>query len=194
MLPGILGVITILLTFNNDQNPNLTPHNSSPFYLPWYLPSIHSGFKKVTLGSTSLSPLNCSLLGITQGFAPATPDAIYTITRPKDQSTLSVSCAERNPGAPSLDEFAPKALPHSAVETLIDELHSILKKLPMESPPGSEDIYGLGISIAWGSDDLMWCNSGPEGCGGGVSQVKASEEQKLEFKRAVEIIEQIVNK
>lgn len=64
----------------------------------------------------------------------------------------------------------------------------------MESPPGSEDIYGLDISIAWGSEDLMWCNSGPEGCGGNESQVKASEEEKLHFKRAVEIIEQIVNK
>jgi len=73
-------------------------------------------------------------------------------------------------------------------------LHSILKKLPVESPPGSEDIYGLDISIAWGSDDLMWCNSGPEGCRGSESQVKASEEQKLGFKRAVEIIEQIVDK
>jgi len=64
----------------------------------------------------------------------------------------------------------------------------------MESPPGSEDIYGLDISIAWGSDDLMWCNSGPEGFEGSESQVKASEEQKLGFKRAVEIIEQIVDK
>lgn len=131
--------------------------------------------------------------GITGGFAPAIPNAIYTITRPKNQTTLNVSCAERSPGTPSLQELAPKALSHLDAETLIDELHSILKKLPMESPPGSEDIYGLNISIAWGSDDLMWCNGGPEGCGG-VSQVKASEEQKMQFKRAVEIIEQIANK
>ena len=53
-----------------------------------------------------------------------------------------------------------------------------------------EEIYGLGISTTWGSDDLMWCN---EGWGSNEIQAKASEEQKLHFKRAVEIIEQIVN-
>ena len=62
---------------------------------------------------------------------------------------------------------------------------------PQETPngkSGSEEI--LGIRITWGSDDLIWCN---EGWGGSEIQAKASEEQKLHFKHAVEIIEQIVN-
>lgn len=71
------------------------------------------------------------------------------------------------------------------------ELYDILKELPTEDPPASEDIYGLDTSIAWGSDDLMWCNGGPEGCGGGKSKFQPSEDQKAKFKRAVEIIHKI---
>jgi len=79
-------------------------------------------------------------------------------------------------------------------EALIDELHGILKELPMESPPGSEDIYGLDTSIAWGSDDLQWMNGAPVGCGGGTSTIQPTEEQKAKFKRAVEIVHKLVEK
>ncbi len=54
------------------------------------------------------------------------------------------------------------------------------RRSPRRSPPGSEDIYGLDISIAWGSEDLMWQNGGPSGCGGGTSSVQATDEDKAQ--------------
>jgi len=77
-------------------------------------------------------------------------------------------------------------------ESLVNELHGILKELPTESPPGSEDIYGLDTSIAWGSDDLQWMNGAPDGCGGGTSSIQPTEEQKTKFRRAVEIVTTLV--
>ncbi|KAF9043580.1 hypothetical protein BDZ89DRAFT_1034436 [Hymenopellis radicata] len=96
--------------------------------------------------------------GITGGFAPPTPNAIITVTRPLNQNTLNITSAVREIGTKGLAAAVPKSIPHP--EELADELHSILKELPTEQPPGSQDIYGLDISIAWGSDDLMWCNGG----------------------------------
>lgn len=104
---------------------------------------------------------------------------------------LAISLARRAPDTPDLTPEAPNVVATADHEALIDELHSILKELPMEEPSGSEDIYGLDTSIAWQSDDLEWQNGGPEGCGGGESFVKANEEQRKNFKRAVEIIEEI---
>ena len=73
------------------------------------------------------------------------------------------------------------------------ELESILKDLPTESPPGSQDIYGVDTSIAFQSGDFMWFNGGPAGCGGGESSVQATNEEKEKFKRAVAIVEQLVD-
>ena len=84
--------------------------------------------------------------------------------------------------------------PDDDTTKLVEELEAILKKLPTEQPPGSEDIYGLNTGIAFKSGDFEWCNGGPQGCGGGESFVKATEEEKAQFKRAVEIVEQIVSK
>lgn len=69
-----------------------------------------------------------------------------------------------------------------------------MKELPTEQPPGSEDIYGLNTGIVWGSSNLEWANGGPQGCGGGKSTVQVTEEQKAKFKRAVEIVKQLVDK
>lgn len=52
----------------------------------------------------------------------------------------------------------------------------------------------MDTSIAWGSDDLMWMNGGPAGCGGGVSDVQPTEEDKNKFKRAVAIVNELVAK
>ena len=52
----------------------------------------------------------------------------------------------------------------------------------------------MDTGIACGSEDLMWMNGGPQGCGGGVSQVQASDEDKRKFKRAVEIVNLLVEK
>jgi hypothetical protein len=132
--------------------------------------------------------------GIVGGFAPPTPDAIFTITKAATNPNLLVAAAVRPEGTPSLQEATTKSLnaEETETDTLVNELHTILKDLPTEDPPGSEDIYGLDTSIAWGSDDLEWCNGGPQGCGGGQSSVKATEEQKKQFKRAVEIVDKLV--
>ena len=79
------------------------------------------------------------------------------------------------------------------VDELVEELQSILKTIPTEDPPGSEDIYGFDTSIMWGSDEFEWRNSGAQGCGG-FSEVKASDEDKVKFKRALEIAETLVAK
>ncbi|KAJ3827902.1 hypothetical protein F5880DRAFT_1534074 [Lentinula raphanica] len=140
--------------------------------------------------------------GITGGFAPPTPSFIATITRPVDSDSLNITSASRPDGTPELQSFAPKTLAHSAqlngasasADALVDELHGILKELPTEQPPGSEDIYGLDTSIFWGSDDLQWMNGGMNGVTGqpGSSSVQPTAEQKALFKRAVEIVETLV--
>ncbi|KAK0236444.1 hypothetical protein EDD85DRAFT_840658 [Armillaria nabsnona] len=131
--------------------------------------------------------------GIAGGFAPPTPSAIFTLTRPLNHDQLNITSAIREIGTASLASAAPKSIQNDDdTNALVEELHGILKEIPTESPPGSEDIYGLDISIAWGSEDLMWQNGGPSGCGGGTSSVQATDEDKAKFKRAVEIVEKLV--
>lgn len=143
-----------------------------------------------------LDCLTCLLTtsaGITGGFAPPTPNAIHTLTRPKDSANLSVASAIRTTGTRALQDAAPKQLQIDDHSALLEELHSILKEIPTESPAGSEDIYGKDISIAWGSEDLQWMNGGPQGCGTGKSQVAATDEQKAKFERAVAIVNHLVS-
>ena len=118
------------------------------------------------------------------------------MTGTPQRADLQITSAVRIDGTPSLQDAVPKSLSASDPKTvaLVDELYGILKTLPVESPPGSEDIYGLDTSIAWGSEDLQWCNGGPSGCGGGESFVKPTEEEKAKFKRAVEIVKELVDK
>ncbi|KAI0633928.1 hypothetical protein C8Q77DRAFT_1108506 [Trametes polyzona] len=134
--------------------------------------------------------------GITGGFAPPTPEAIVTITSIPTQNLLNITSAVRPKGTPTLQDAAPKSVPASDPDTtaLVSELKSILSSIPTESPPGSEDIYGLDTSIAFGSDDFFWQNGGPQGCGGGESSVKPTEEERAKFKRAVEIVEKLTEK
>ena len=104
-----------------------------------------------------------------------------------------VTAAVRPDGTPSLQDAVPKSLAPSAdTSALVDELVGILRSIPTESPPGSEDIYGLDIGLAFGSADLEWMNGGPQGCGGGKSSVQATAEDKKKFARAVEIVEKLV--
>ena len=79
-------------------------------------------------------------------------------------------------------------------ETLVSKLHNILKTLPVESPPGSEDIYGRDISIFWGSDDLQWTNGGPGRGGTGKSETVASDKDKEQFDKAVAIVCELVKR
>ncbi|KAF8352142.1 hypothetical protein F5887DRAFT_1268636 [Amanita rubescens] len=138
--------------------------------------------------------------GIAGGFAPPIPNAIHVIdftSTDQQQQHLHVTSSVRQKGTSELSNAFPKTVAvasDSDDEKAIHELQALLKELPVEHPPGSKDIYGLDTSIAWNSDDLMWCNGGPEGCGGGHSFVEADEEHKAKFKRAVEIVNGLVNK
>lgn len=134
--------------------------------------------------------------GIVGGFAPPTPDAIYTLTQPLNSSELLIRSAVRPDGTPGLQDALPKCISSEDEYTvrLVDELHGILKVIPTEVPQGSEDIYGLNTSIAWFSEDLQWINGGPQGCSGGISAVQPTEDDKAKFKRAVEIVNELVQK
>ncbi|KAG5651732.1 hypothetical protein H0H81_007670 [Sphagnurus paluster] len=134
--------------------------------------------------------------GIHGGFAPPTPKAICTFSKAASDSSLHITAAVRPSGTPTLQDAAPKILSedHGDTQALVEELHAILKEIPTEQPPGSEDIYGLDTSIAWGSEDLEWCNGGPQGCGGGKSEVQPTDEQKAKFKRAVDIVHELVER
>jgi len=148
-----------------------------------------------------MSPAEFSLRlqhGIVGGFAPPTPSAIHTLTKSAPQTHLLISSAVRPDGTSELQDAAPKSLSltekDAGTQKLVEELHGILKTIPTESPPGSEDIYGMDTSIAWGSDDLMWMNGGPAGCSGGTSEVQPTTADKKKFKRAVEIVNELVGK
>ncbi|KAF7364366.1 hypothetical protein MSAN_01097100 [Mycena sanguinolenta] len=109
-------------------------------------------------------------------------------------NTIAVALATRADGTPALSSALPKSLPAASSEALVEELHSILNILPLEVPPGSQDIYGMDISIMWGSEELEWCNGGPQGCGGGESMVQATPEEKEKFKRAVAIVQELADR
>lgn len=131
------------------------------------------------------SPDNSSS-GVTGGFAPATPADAKSVTFIPGTGTLQIisSPSDLTPTSVEKDDHA---------DELVKELQSILKSIPTEKPRGSEDIYGLGVSIMWGSDDLEWQNIGPAGCGG-ISDVQATDEEKAKFKRALEIADTLVAK
>ena len=132
--------------------------------------------------------------GIAGGFAPPTPDAVHVITKDSENASVNVASQVRPPGTRTLLDPALKSLHVDDSHSLVDELHGILKELPTEQPPGSQDIYGMNTSIVWADDSLQWQNGGPQGCGGGTSMVQATQEQKVKFERAIEIVDELVGK
>lgn len=133
--------------------------------------------------------------GITGGFAPPIPTAVYTVTGSSKVPHIQVTSATRDHGTPTLQDASPKTLASDDAETttLVDELHGILKVLPIEDP-GCDDLYGMDTSIFWGSDDLTWKNGAPKGCGSTNSKKEATDEEKKKFGRAVEIVHKLVSK
>src|ERR1700742_4882035 len=108
---------------------------------------------------------------MTGGFAPPAPTHAKSVTFTPETNTLQIISSDLAPTSVEKD---------AATDPLVKELQSILKSIPTEEPRGSEDIYGLGISIMWGSDDFVWQNVGPAGCGG-MSVVQATDEDKAKF-------------
>ncbi|KNG90621.1 hypothetical protein ANOM_001347 [Aspergillus nomiae NRRL 13137] len=132
--------------------------------------------------------------GITGGFAPPTPSAILQLVKSAGDSNIIISEAVRPDGQPGLQQQPEKTLDASdgEAESLVTELYEILKDLPLEIPPGSEDIYRMDTSIAWGSEDLVWHNGGPQGCVRATSDVQPSETERAGFRRAVDIVWELV--
>ncbi|KAF8642058.1 hypothetical protein AX16_009709 [Volvariella volvacea WC 439] len=139
--------------------------------------------------------------GITGGFAPPTPDAIFTVARapstsPNDNPYLQITTAIREHGTPVISDAVPTTVPlDENKHSLIDQLYNILKGLPNgmagDHPP--VDFFGYDTGISWGSDDFAWANSAPQGCDhGGDGAPRATEEQRKKFQEAVDIIRQIV--
>ncbi|KAF7630606.1 hypothetical protein F9C07_11315 [Aspergillus flavus] len=132
--------------------------------------------------------------GIRGGFAPPTPTAILSLAKDADNSYISIYESIRPDGGSGLEDKPERTVDSSdEVEGLVTELYEILQDLPLESPPGSEDIYGKDISISWSSDDFAWCNGGQQGCVGGDSDVRPSETERHKFTRAVEIVNKLVD-
>ncbi|KAG4429316.1 hypothetical protein IFR05_015200 [Cadophora sp. M221] len=135
-------------------------------------------------------------VGITGGFAPPSPSAIYNITHAPSSPHLTIDSLTRHPGSPDR-ELIPQPTKHLLVQNygkLIDQIYNILKELPTEQPVGSEDIYGLDTGINWSDGDgWTWSNGGPEGCGSEFSEVQVGKGQKEEFGEVVKLILNIVN-
>ncbi|KAE8343844.1 hypothetical protein BDV24DRAFT_128313 [Aspergillus arachidicola] len=132
--------------------------------------------------------------GIVGGFAPPTPSAILKLTKNAEDSYTIVNEAIRSDDGPGMEHKPERTLDASdKVESLVTGLYEILQDLPLESPPGSEDIYGKDISISWSSDDFAWCNGGQQGCVGVGSDVRPSETQRNKFTRAVDIVRELVD-
>ena len=107
-------------------------------------------------------------------------------------TSILLASSLRPDGTPHLQSHPPKSVPLSATTTaLLDELRSILHRLPTENPPSS-DIYHRDIGIMWQSDDLTWFNSAPQGCARFDSDVAPTEDDKKAFDRAVEIVDALV--
>ncbi|KAG6889246.1 hypothetical protein C0995_002458 [Termitomyces sp. Mi166 len=137
--------------------------------------------------------------GITGGFAGPDPDEIHIITKTTDSPSLLVRSLTRlsssSPLIPSPPKHVPLSGKHTEAARLLTELRVILAQLPTEKPIGSEDIYDEDTSLAWHSDDFSWFNGGPDGCGpGGKSRVQATEKQREKFKRAIEIVRELVKR
>ncbi|KAE8136794.1 hypothetical protein BDV38DRAFT_249145 [Aspergillus pseudotamarii] len=132
--------------------------------------------------------------GIEGGFAPPTPSAILKLVKSADDSNIIINESIRPDGEPGMERKPQKTLDSSdeEVQDLVTELYEILQTLPLESPPGSEDIYRRDTSITWGSDDFEWCNGGPQGCTREESDVHPSEAEQSKFVRAIDIVRELV--
>ncbi|KAB8217100.1 hypothetical protein BDV33DRAFT_177733 [Aspergillus novoparasiticus] len=132
--------------------------------------------------------------GIQGGFAPPTPTAILILAKDADNSYITIYESIRPDDGAGMEDKPERTLNSSdEVEGLVTELYKILQDLPLEDPPGSEDIYGKDISISWSSDDFVWCNGGQQGCVGADSDVRPSETQRRKFTRAVDIVRELVD-
>ncbi|ORY91315.1 hypothetical protein BCR43DRAFT_498887 [Syncephalastrum racemosum] len=130
--------------------------------------------------------------GITGGFAPPTMRASIMIAKEGDQAA---SIEQHNLKPHTSNDYVSTRgiISDEDLAQQMRDIEAVLKGLPVESPSGSEDIYGLDTSIAFLSDDLQWMNGGPGGCaqGHGESAVQATEEQKNAFASIVDKVKSL---
>ncbi|KAK0109840.1 hypothetical protein ONS95_002511 [Cadophora gregata] len=132
-------------------------------------------------------------VGITGGFAPPSPSAIHTISRSSSSPTMDINSQQRAEGSHDLRPQPTKTLPVQTHSENLDYIYNTLKELPVEDPPGSEDIYGLDTGVNWNGEGLKWSNGGPEGCGSDFSNVQAGKGEKEKFGEVVKLILEIAN-
>jgi|ERR1700722_12012424 len=116
------------------------------------------------------------------GFVGATPNEIHTLSTSSETQSFLVRSAFRSNDTSDLEQSATGTVDIEKNSFLVDELHVILKSLPTDVD------YDGKFSIEWGSDDLTWKNQRREG------MKKAASEENTKFKRATDIIEDLVRK
>ncbi|KAF7364365.1 hypothetical protein MSAN_01097000 [Mycena sanguinolenta] len=161
------------------------------------LPSIFSSMRNCTLPLTRSRHNRRLRPGYPLRRLHPHPHPVPPSPTPSPSPSLNGKTARLSPPCPrprASPSHPPPGSLGSDVAFLIDELHPILKILPLEDPRGSEDIYEMDTSIMWGSEDLEWCNGGPAGCGGGKSMVQATPEEKEKFRPAMEIVQKLVER
>ncbi|THH08525.1 hypothetical protein EW146_g8958 [Bondarzewia mesenterica] len=139
--------------------------------------------------------------GITGGFAPPRPSAMYDFTLvPTGESqsqTLLLASSVREDGTPSLQAAPRKAIALEGTGgALVAELEGILRRLPPAPPPANVDMYGRDVGIEWRGAGLSWRNSAPQGCARGPDDGVgvAGMEDREAFGRAVEIVDELVKR
>lgn len=147
-------------------------------------------FVRLQKGNYYFRTVNSTML-ITPGIGEAPPPNLSIMFIREGDSDLTIRIAIREDGAAEPEERDPKTVAIADHEAAIDELHSILKRLPTEQPSGIQDIYGLDTGIQWMSADLEWYNRGPGDNGDGQSSLMPTEEQREDFKRAIQVIKEI---
>ncbi len=69
-----------------------------------------------------------------------------------------------------------------------------LYELPVESPPGCQDIYKMDTSVAVRVGDTFWRNGGPAGCVHGQSKIQPTKAQQETFRSVVELLKKLADK
>ncbi|KAI6126901.1 hypothetical protein F5141DRAFT_362518 [Pisolithus sp. B1] len=139
--------------------------------------------------------------GITGGFAPPTPSALYSLEVGEDGTDLTISSQIRPHGTPALQPPVTRTLAiNSGDIALLAELKRILSSIPPQYP-GAQDFYGKDISIVAIQAPLslvppVQTISGgvPYGTAAAYALQPPTEEQIESFNRAVEIVGRLVAK
>ena len=77
------------------------------------------------------------------------------------------------------------------VQTTVQHTLDTLKNLPVENPPGGEDIYGFDTSISISAPGFAWENRANDGCAIRPSTIKPNPQQKLQFKALIDHLTQL---